>query len=248
MAHHIKAGLLYFATCLASPAPNVPRGELFSCEVKVQPTTARLQYCLIIFWLRAAGAVLYDNDIAGLEADQVFVNNREASMTAVQHLLDIGHRRAGIVTGELSDTAANGRYLGYCDALTERGLKVDPQFVVSGHWTMLGGTDATRRLMLLPKPPRAIFSANYVMALGASRYLKDIKIRIPDDVSIISFDDPPLFELYEQGITVVAQPINAVAQTIADVLERRLRSGEATPFGTADLHCNVIRRGSARPV
>ena len=77
------------------------------------------------------------------------MNNREASMTAVQHLLDIGHRRAGIATGELSDTAANGRYLGYCDALTERGLKVDPQFVVSGHWTMLGGTDATRRLMLL---------------------------------------------------------------------------------------------------
>lgn len=192
--------------------------------------------------------VLYDNDIAGLRADRVFVNNREASMHAVQHLLDIGHRRVGIVSGDLSDSAANERYLGYCDALTARGLAIDPQYVAPGHWTMLGGTEATRRLMSLAEPPTAILSVNYVMAAGVLRYFKDAKIRVPDDVSLISFDDPPLFGLYESGITVVAQPINGVAQTIADVLERRLRSARDTPFSTTRLRCDVILRGSTRPV
>jgi LacI family transcriptional regulator len=192
--------------------------------------------------------VLYDNDLAGLKADRVFVNNREASLTAVRHLLDIGHRRIGIVSGELCDSAANERYLGYCDALTERGIAVDPRYVVPGHWAILGGADATRRLMSLPEPPTAIFSANYVMALGVLRCFKDTQIRVPENVSLVSFDDPPLFGLYEDGITVVAQPINGVAQTIADVLERRLRSARETPFSTTSLRCDVILRGSTRPV
>jgi LacI family transcriptional regulator len=192
--------------------------------------------------------ILYDNDLAGLKADRVFVNNREASLSAVRHLLDIGHRRVGIVTGELVDTAANERFLGYCDALTERGIGVDPQYVVPGHWTMVGGTEATCRLMALPEPPTAIFCANYVMALGSLSCFKDKKIRIPERVSLISFDDPPLFGLYEPGITVVAQPIEGVAQTIANVLEKRLRSERETPFSTTSLRCEVILRGSTRPV
>ncbi|MGF6771845.1 LacI family transcriptional regulator [Paraburkholderia sp. GAS199] len=191
--------------------------------------------------------VLYDNDIGGLKADRVFVNNREAATTAVRHLLDIGHRRIGIVTGEMSDSAAKGRYLGYCDALTERGLAVDPQYEASGHWTMLGGNEATRRLLSLPEPPTAIFSVNYIMALGALRFLKDSKIRVPDDLSLISFDDPALFGLYDMGITAVAQPIVGVAQTIADVVERRLRGAKESPFSTTNLRCDVILRGSTRP-
>lgn len=192
--------------------------------------------------------VLYDNDLAGLKADRVFVNNREASMHAVRHLLDIGHRRVGMVSGELVDSAANERYLGYCDALAERGIEVDPRYVGPGHWSILGGYDATRHLMSLPEPPTAIFCANYVMALGALRCFKDAKIRVPEKVSLISFDDPPLFGLYEPSITVVAQPIHGVAQTIADVLERRLRTARETPFSTTSLRCDVILRGSTRPV
>ncbi|QGZ63058.1 LacI family DNA-binding transcriptional regulator [Paraburkholderia acidisoli] len=192
--------------------------------------------------------VLYDNDIAGLKADRVFVNNREASMHAVRHLLDIGHRRVGLVSGDLEDSAAHGRYLGYCDALEERGIAVDPRYVESGHWTILGGNDATRRLMSLPQPPTAVFSANYVMALGALRCFKDARVRMPEDVSLISFDDAALFGLYEPGITVVAQPINGVAQSIADVLERRLRSERSMPFSSTNLRCEVILRGSTRPV
>ncbi|MDR5780963.1 LacI family DNA-binding transcriptional regulator [Caballeronia sp. LZ065] len=192
--------------------------------------------------------VLYDNDLAGLPADRVFVNNREASTNLVRHLLDIGHRRVGIVTGELIDTAANERYLGYCDALAERSLTVDKRYVISGHWSIQGGTDAAARLLALPEPPTAIFCGNYVMALGVLRCLKDSKVRVPERVSLVSFDDPPLFGLYEPGITVVAQPINGVAQAIADVLDRRLRTARETPYSTTSLRCEVILRASTRPV
>lgn len=192
--------------------------------------------------------VLYDNDIPGLTADRIFVNNREVAMRAVRHLLDIGHRRIGMVSGDLSDSAAHERYIGYCDALIERGLAVDQQYVAPANWTMLGGTDAACRLMALAEPPTAIFSANYVMTLGVLRHLKEAKIRIPDDISIVSFDDPPLFELFEPGITVVAQPIEDVANAIADVVDRRLRSPREAQFGTTRLLCNVVLRGSSGPV
>ncbi|CAM2157829.1 LacI family transcriptional regulator [Pararobbsia alpina] len=191
--------------------------------------------------------VLYDNDLAGLKADRVFVNNREASYHAVRHLLDIGHRRIGTLMGRLSDSAANERHLGYCDALSERGIEIDPAYSAPGHWSMVGGTDATRQLMQLPEPPTAIFSANYPMTLGALRYFKDAKIRMPDDVSVVSFDDLPLFGLHEPGITVVAQPIHTIAQTIADVIERRLRGSADTPFSTTSLRCEVILRASTKP-
>lgn len=192
--------------------------------------------------------VLYDNDMAGIKADRVFVNNRESAKHAVRHLLDIGHRRIGILSGELSDSAANERYLGYCEALTERGVEVDPQYVADGHWTMHGGIDATQRLMSLSAPPTAVFSANYPMTLGALRHFKDAGLRVPEDVSLISFDDLPLFGLHEPGITVVAQPIDGIAQTIADVIERRLRLEKETPYSSTSLRCDVILRGSTRPV
>lgn len=192
--------------------------------------------------------VLYDNDLVGLRADRVFVNNREASMNAVRHLLDIGHRKVAVIAGEMSNSAALERYLGYCDALTERGISVDPQYVVSGQWTVSGGTEAAHRLLSLPVPPKAIFSANYLMTLGALSCFKDARVRVPDDVSLVSFDDTPLFELREPGITVVAQPIQGIAQTIAEVIEKRLCGMPDTLSSVTGLHCQVILRGSARPV
>lgn len=99
--------------------------------------------------------------------------------------------------------------------------------------------------MQLPKPPTAIFAANYGMAIGVLMWMKNKGLHLPDDLSLVSFDDVPLFRLHEPGITAIAQPISGIANSIANLLVARLGPGEARPLRSITLGCDVILRGSS---
>lgn len=191
--------------------------------------------------------VIYDNDVPGLVVDRVYSNNRDASRRAVNYLLDIGHSRIGIVTGNRRDYTARERLAGYLDAFAGRGMAVDEDLVVDGKWTEQGGHQAMRQLLALDAPPTAVFSCNYNMTVGSLALFRETGLRLPDDLSLISFDDVPLFRLHETGITAVAQPTELMADTIVDLLLTRLdkRTSHA-PFSTLLLDCDIILRGSTR--
>jgi LacI family transcriptional regulator len=192
--------------------------------------------------------IFYNNDLRGLAADRVFVENRKASYRAVTHLLDLGHECIGILCGNLDDSSGRERFEGYEQALAERQIAPKPSYVVDGGWTMRGGFDATKRLMTLPNPPTAIFASSYPMALGALGWLKDNGKKVPDDLSLVSFDDVPLFRLHEAGITSIAQPVEEIADAIADVLVARLTETEHRATRTITLDCDIILRGSTRRI
>jgi LacI family transcriptional regulator len=192
--------------------------------------------------------IFYNNDLRGLPADRVFVENRKASHRAVRHLLDLGHRRIAILSGEQHDSSGLERYLGYVDALGERGIPVDPQYVIPGRWSMLGGAEGVQRLLELKKPPTAIFSASYPMTVGALKGLKEHGVKVPSEMSLVSFDDVPLFGLHEPGITAVAQPVESMAEAIASVIAARLAQPAPAANRTINLDCDIILRGSARPL
>lgn len=191
--------------------------------------------------------VLYDNDIAGIPVDRVFVQNRNASYRAVSHLLDIGHTRVGVISGLHREYTGVEREAGYVAALTDRGIEIDPDLIVNGGWTEQGGHNAMRQLLALDQPPTAVFSCNYNMTVGALNLFKEIGLHVPQDLSLISFDDVPLFRLHETGITAVAQPVELIAETIAGLLLNRLnnRTSHAPP-STILLDCDIILRGSTR--
>lgn len=188
--------------------------------------------------------VLYNNDIAGLVADRVAVDNVAVSQRVVGHLLDLGHERVAIVCGDLVDSSARQRLDGYEAALRERGMAVDPAYVVGGQWRVEGGYEAARQLMQRDEPPTAIFAANYGMAIGVLTWMKNNDLRLPEDLSLVSFDDVPLFRLHEPGITAIAQPINGIADSVANLVVARLGSGEQRPPRSISLACDVILRGS----
>jgi LacI family transcriptional regulator len=192
--------------------------------------------------------VFYNNDLKGLPADRVFVENRKASQRAVRHLLDLGHRRIAILSGDQHDSSGLERYLGYVDALGERGIPVDPQYVMQGGWSVLGGADGIKRLLELDEPPTAIFSASYPMTVGALKCLKEHGRKVPGEISLVSFDDVPLFGLHEPGITAVAQPVEGIAEAIASVIAARLAQPGPTASRTIHLDCDILLRGSARPL
>lgn len=191
--------------------------------------------------------IFFDNDARGLSVDRVFVENRAASFRAVSHLLDIGHTRVACLTGSQHDSAGRERYDGYAQAMRSRGLEVNPSYVVSGDWNETKGYSAMLRLLSMEHPPTAIFSCNYNMTVGALRLLKEQGLRVPDDLSLVSFDDVPLFSLHEAGITAVAQPVAKIAESIASIISSRLSEGGAghEPH-TVRLNCDIILRGSTR--
>lgn len=191
--------------------------------------------------------ILYDNDVRGLPVDRVFIENRAASFRAVSHLLDIGHTDIACITGSQHDFAGRERYEGYAQALRSRGIEVDPSYVVSADWNETKGYSAMLRLLSLDRPPSAVFACNYNMTVGGLRLLKEQGLRVPQDLSLVSFDDVPLFSLHDAGITAIAQPVAKIAETIAGLISSRLSPGGAghEPH-TITLNCDIILRGSTR--
>jgi LacI family transcriptional regulator len=191
--------------------------------------------------------IFYDNDWPGLPVDRVLVENRAASCRAVTHLLDIGHTRIGVLTGSADDWAGRERYEGYREALTNRGLVVNPDYVLDTHWHEAEAYSGMLRLLSLPEPPTALYCCNYNMGVGALRLLREHGLKVPDDISFVSFDDVPLFQLHEAGITAVAQPVEKIAETITSIMTSRLSErGVSHAPHTITLNCDIILRGSTR--
>jgi LacI family transcriptional regulator len=190
--------------------------------------------------------VLYDNDLPGLAADRVFVENRRASKRLVDHLLDLGHERVAIIHGNLRDSVARDRLQGYRDALKAHGLAESPELLMDAGWNEQRAYSGMGDLMALPTPPTAVFGANYNMSIGALRWLQEHDVSIPDDMSLVSFDDVPAFSVHLPGITAVGQPVDKIAQTIVSTLQERL--AQSGPLGkrTVRIDADIILRGSTR--
>ena len=190
--------------------------------------------------------VFYDNDVEGIPADRVFVENRKASARAVNHLIELGHERIGTVTGSLHNSAGALRYAGYRDALAAHNLPVEPPLVIEGHWAEANGYSAARSFFSVEHPPTAIFSANYNMTLGMLAWMREHDLRTPRDVSLISFDDIPAFAIHEPGITAVGQPVGKIADAITTLLAGRFVSPVLMGRHTVTIDCDIILRGSTR--
>jgi LacI family transcriptional regulator len=191
--------------------------------------------------------IFYDNGWPGLPVDRVVVENRAASFRAVTHLLDIGHSRIAVLTGNIGDWTGGERFEGYRQAMLSRGIEIDPDLVLDTHWNETEAYSGMLRLLSLPEPPTALYCCNYNMAVGALRLLREHGLRVPDDISLVSFDDVPLFQLHEAGITAVAQPVAKIAETITSIMTSRFteRGLHHEPH-TITLGCDIILRGSTR--
>lgn len=188
--------------------------------------------------------VLYDNDVPGLAADRVFVENRRVSRRLVDHLLDLGHERVAIIHGNLRDSAARERLDGYRDALKAHGIAERPELVVDGRWNEHRGYTCMGDLMALPEPPTAVFGANYNMSFGILRWCHEHNVSIPRDMSLVSFDDVPAFSVHQPGITAVGQPVDKIAQAMVSIVSERLE--QPSPLGkrTVRIDAEITLRGS----
>jgi LacI family transcriptional regulator len=149
------------------------------------------------------------------------VDNYGGARKAVKHLLGLGRRRIAHIAGPHNLIAGLDRYRGYLSALYEGGIFPDPTLVVEGDFTDLSGYSAVQRL--LPLHPDAIFTASDAMANGALRALIEAGVRVPQDVSLVGFDDIPVASHTIPPLTTVRQPIQRMgslsAETLIEVIE-----------------------------
>ena len=172
-----------------------------------------------------------------------------AARAAVTHLLELGHRRIGLIGGDTDDpmrfTPPLHRQDGYRDALRDAGVAADPALEALGYFTIDGGGDAAERLLAQPDRPTALFAESDEMAYGALGAVRRAGLRVPEDVAIIGFDDHPSASLMD--LSTIRQP---VAEQALDVTTRLLSAIAADGAnGTVDadevvLPTELVVRGS----
>ncbi len=174
--------------------------------------------------------VCVDRSLASLGADSVLTDNVAGAYQAVSHLIALGHRRIGIVTGLPGVTSTHQRLDGYRQALTEHGIAADPAFVREGDSRIEGGAARAAELLALPDRPTALFVTNNLMTIGAMRAIEDAGLRCPDDVALVGFDDFEWASVFRPRLTTVRQPVYEIGKVAARLLIQRIerkRTGEA---------------------
>ncbi|KPC49572.1 LacI family DNA-binding transcriptional regulator [Amantichitinum ursilacus] len=165
---------------------------------------------------------------------------------AMRHLIAQGHRRIAFITGNEHMASAQDRHRGYLDMLAQAGLPQDPALVVPGHYAKAEGYAAAQTLLALPERPTALFAANDMSALGALQAIRDAGLRIPDDVSVVGFDDIPAAEQQHPPLTTVRQPMQQMGRSAVNTLLALIAGLEAASPQIV-LPTELVVRGSTAP-
>ncbi len=156
----------------------------------------------------------------------VWCDSRPDSQRAVQHLIQLGHQRIGLVVHAVHDTDHRDRMLGYKQALKEAGIELDEDVIVEIVANFEGGAKAVNRLLSLPEPPTAIFFTDPIATLGGMRRCQEIGISIPSELSIVGFDDSDIRQHVFPAFTAVCQDARRLGFEAALRLTRSL-SGQS---------------------
>jgi DNA-binding LacI/PurR family transcriptional regulator len=166
--------------------------------------------------------VVVDRQIRDLDLDTVVIDNVKAAHDLVTHLIDNGHRRIGAILASPEIKTGLDRYQGYLTALNERGIQVDPALVRTGLPKEILGRQFVDELLSLPTPPTALFTGNNLLTVGALHGIKDRGLKIPDDLSLVAFDDMEWYSVISPTLTAVAQPIYEMGWAAADLILKRI--------------------------
>jgi LacI family transcriptional regulator len=180
-------------------------------------------------------------------AAYVYMDDRRAARDMTRLLIQAGHRDIGFIVGHPGHGASHLRRQGYVDALEEHGLELKPSHVVQGYFSFRSGFEAAEHLLSAPDRPSAIFASNDDMALGVIAVAGRVGLSVPQELSVVGFDDTPGAQIVWPQLTTVRQPIEEMAAAAADLLiSGQARSGEARPGRL--LEFEIIERDSASPL
>lgn len=154
----------------------------------------------------------------GSHIPTVSIDNISSARKATQHLINLGHKRIGFISGPLNVVVSRDRLKGYQQALAQNCLSEDSLLIQEGDFSFESGFNLMLKYMAFNQPPTAIFAANDEMAIGAIKAVKSKGYNVPDDFAIVGFDDIQFASIFEPALTTIAQPQFEIGKKAMELL------------------------------
>ncbi len=192
---------------------------------------------------RRVPLVVVDREVPGVRVDTVLTNHLQGGRLATQYLFDLGHRRIACISGGSDLSPSAERLTGYEQVLQENGLLMEESLVVRGDFQYDSGYRAMQQLLTLADRPTAVFACNDLMAIGAISAATEGGLRVPQDLSIVGFDDVRLASFTNPPLTTIAQPKYEIGVVALEMLLARAQN-LAAPARLVRLDTELIVRRS----
>jgi LacI family transcriptional regulator len=211
-------------------------GTLVDGAILVTPTVVDVRY--------DAPIVAVDPHTGPTDLPTIDSDNLRGAQFATEHLLSLGHTRIGMLTGRADLQSARLREEGFRQALASAGVPVDESLVEPGAYDAGVSADSAIRLLSRPDRPTAIFAANDITAIATVETAHTLGLRVPDDLSVVGFDNVPESALTSPPLTTVHQPIREMGQSAIDMLIRLIRGDDSEPVHLTLTTSLVVRRST----
>ncbi|HRQ40355.1 MAG TPA: LacI family DNA-binding transcriptional regulator [Chloroflexota bacterium] len=187
-------------------------------------------------------------DQVGIDENDVAVTatNFQGGYDATSHLIALGHRRIGKIAGWMDMVSARDRLDGYKAALSDHGIPVDPDLIVMGNFEQSSGYQGAETLLDLAEPPTAVFASNDVMAQGALELFRERGRHVPQDMSLVGFDDIPLAAILNPPLTTLRQPMVEMGRQATQMLLDWIGNPAQKPTSIT-LPTELVQRASTAP-
>ncbi|WP_205739306.1 LacI family DNA-binding transcriptional regulator [Halocella sp. SP3-1] len=190
--------------------------------------------------------VLIDRNIEGVNCDVVLTDNINGSYDAVEQLIHRGHRRIGIICGPEEHYTAVERLTGYDRVHEDYNIARDKDLIRFGDYQIESGHQEIINLMKLAEPPTAIFVTNYEMTLGSIMGINELDIKMPDELSLIGYDNLQLAKIIKPSLSIVTQPMDEIGGTAAKLMLKRLKKDMSKHPAVYRLKSRIIIKDSVR--
>jgi LacI family transcriptional regulator len=214
-------------------------GTLIDGAVLVTPTVVDVRY--------GAPIVAVDPHTGPTDLPTIDADNLHGARLATEHLLDLGHRRIAMLTGRPDLQSAYLREQGYRRAFAAAKVPVDEELLRVGAYDPGVSADATRALLTSDRPPTAIFAANDLSAIAAIEVARQVGLRVPEDLSVVGFDNVPESALCSPPLTTVEQPIHDMGRLAIDMLIHLIRAEPVEKPHITLATRLVVRQSTCRP-
>lgn len=176
-------------------------------------------------------------------------DNKGGAVLATEHLITLGHRRIAFVDGPVGLHTSSQRRAGYLQALQQAGIDADERLILPGDYSAPGGMQALAQLNASGVDFTAVFASNDAMAMGCLQELRHQGLRVPQDVSLVGFDDVPVVTWLDPPLTTVAVPMAEIGHAGVARLLDRLRGPDRRPNRRVNVHpCQLVIRQSVAPL
>lgn len=192
--------------------------------------------------------VIFDRDCKDLQAHKVLVDDYSGALAAVDYLIVIGCKKIAHVTGPTGLSTTNHRLRGYIDALKKNNQEVIDEFIVKAKgFTYKDGIQPVKKLLKSDNPPDAIFAVNDRLAIAAIRTATKLNFKVPEDISVVGFDDEPHSSYFTPALTSVRQPVYGIGMLSARILLQSIEN-KNLEFRHEVFKTELIIRGSSKPL